>query len=665
MGVATRISAFLVGTLLLLGCARPSSESDQPGAAAKPFEYGQLSGQVTGLEPGVLPVVYAYNTERNVGYTVFVVNGQYRAVMLIPGPYQVTIRPAVDQLEGFTPETVTLDVADGARVTADFALQDVGPVPNYVGGLPYEACTANRPTPNDMPCEPPRIEPYEAIYPPGPGRDILERTCFGCHHTQLLAFNTPRIYGGGRAKKNKATWAFTVDRMHKRVPAQWGGIALGRASMMDTALLPPEDRDILVDYLAENFGIDAPSRLVQLGSEPELDLAALEKAMFVEYIYREDPEKYPVWPWPHRLDFDSDGNVWLAYHKCCIVRFDPRTGESRAYEDNGGGYGVAVDHTDGTVWFSPGYRLDPDTGLVDKWLGVNGGSLAFDSKANLWMAGFFTGITKWDRATNSIMRWDVPVLRSRPYGMIVDYKDKVWFSDYHTSGVTRFDPENETFKHFRVTDDEPTGIRRLGVDSNNMIWTATYGSPNREVDGRNIGGALYRLDPQTGEVMERRLGIEYSNPYNAEADPDDNIWVNPDNYLVKYDQQADTFTRYPLPTRTDMVKTRITRDGAVWTVYRNAGHYAGYGGTAAVLYPDKDKITTLAAYHPDNGAGYHASKYRGPLAPKVSGQEFEFSGAARNAEAFKAWALANGLPGAESVPPASAAESLEQDADAH
>ena len=52
-------------------------------------------------EPGVLPVVYAYNTDKDVGYTVFVVNGKYRAVNMIPGAYDITIRPAVEQLEGF------------------------------------------------------------------------------------------------------------------------------------------------------------------------------------------------------------------------------------------------------------------------------------------------------------------------------------------------------------------------------------------------------------------------------------------------------------------------------------------------------------------------------------------------------------------------------------
>jgi len=605
--------------------------------------YAQLTGNVTGSEPGVLPVVYAYNTDKDVAYTVYVVDGKYRAVNLIPGSYDVTIRAAVDQLEGFTPETVTLQIAADAKVTADFVLKNVGPVPNYVNGLPYEACTANRPTAADVPCEPYKILPYEEIYPPGPGRDIMERTCLACHHVQLFAFNTPRTYGGGRAKKDRAAWEYNVGRKVKRTGR---GLALGRASHFDAELLPPEDRELLIDYLAENFAADAPSRLVQLRSEPELDLQALKKAMWVEYIYHEDPEKFPVWPWPHRVDFDNDGNVWLAYNNCCVVRFDPRTGESTAFDEGGGGgYGIAADHTDGTVWYSPLNRLDPETGLIDRWQGAGGGSIKFDSKANLWMVGMGGSVMEWERKTNSIKTWKVPVVRSWPYGMIVDFTDKVWFADFFTSGVTRFDPETEEFKHFNVTKERPSSIRRLGVDSRNMIWAATYGSPNRrQPDGRNTGGSLFRLNPETGEVMQRNLGIENSNPYNAEADPDDNIWVNPDNYLVKYDQKADTMTRYPAPTRTDFVKTRITRDGAVWTVYRNAGHYAGYGGSAAVLYPDKDKITTLAAYHPENGAGHHASKYKGRPSPRVTG-DIKVSYGSRNDKEFEEWAMENDLPG--------------------
>ena len=95
--------------------------------------------------------------------------------------------------------------------------------------------------------------------------------------------------------------------------------------------------------------------------------------------------------------------------------------------------------------------------------------------------------------------------------------------------------------------------------------------------------------------MERKLGIEYTNPYNAEADRDDNIWVATDNYLSMYDQQADKFTHYPFPVRSDSVKTTIAENGGIWFIYRNAGQQIGYGGTAVVLYPDKDEIESLAA----------------------------------------------------------------------
>ena len=94
---------------------------------------------------------------------VFVVDGEYSAVNLIPGRYDVTVRPAVDQLEGFTPETVRVDIEAGAQVEIDFALRDVGVKQNYAGGMPYPVGTT--------------VLPYDEIYPAGPGRDIVERVC--------------------------------------------------------------------------------------------------------------------------------------------------------------------------------------------------------------------------------------------------------------------------------------------------------------------------------------------------------------------------------------------------------------------------------------------------------------------------------------------------------
>ena len=170
-----------------------------------------------------------------------------------------------------------------------------------------------------------------------------------------------------------------------------------------------------------------------------------------------------------------------------------------------------------------------------------------------------------------------------------------------------------------------------------MIWTATWGSRGHQ------NGKVYRLNPETGDVLERKLGIEYSNPYNAEPDADDNVWLATDNYLSKYAPEADSFTHYPIPTRSDSLKTTISANGGIWFIYRNAGKFAGYGGNASVLYPDKDKIETLAAYHSEDSPGYFLSKYKGPRASKVTGDVRKGAAEAQNAEAYAAWVKSKGV----------------------
>ena len=624
MNSLTRLTTAGFCLLALIGCSEQSSGPTE-SASAEDDGLARLSGNVEGTIEGLLPVVYAFNNDKDLAYTVFVVDGEYRAVKMIPGQYDVTIRPAIDQLEGFDPQTVSIDLGPGDEAEVDFSLTGVGPIVDYVGGVEY---------PNA------EILPYDEVYPPGRGREILERTCHGCHNVNFIPYNYPRAYSGGRAPKNKEAWAVSVDRMHKG-PA-FG--RLGKATLMDPKYLPPEDRDILVDYLAEHFPPERPPVVVQLTREPELDLEALKKAMYIEYIYYESDE-YDVWPWAHQVDFDLDGNVWLAYTACCIVKFDPRTGEQTAFEGHGGGHGIAVDQTDGTVWYSGDVvrHLDPKTGKVDHWVaedrGLGSNTQIFDSKGNLWLSLLGGGaLGKWDRATDSIVYWEVPVLRSRPYGIIVDHKDKVWFADYHNGGVTRFDPETEEFRHYPlVEDDAATSIRRLGVDSKGMIWAGTWG--NRGFDN----AILYRVDPDTGEVFRRKMDVPYAATYNAEADSQDNIWAANDNYLSKYDQVADEFTHYPIPVRSDTLKTTITRDDGIWFFYRNAGKYAGYGGNITVLYTDMDNIPTLGAYHSETSAGYQLSGYSGPPSPPVLGEERPVALGALNADEYIDFALENGL----------------------
>ena len=164
-----------------------------------------------------------------------------------------------------------------------------------------------------------------------------------------------------------------------------------------------------------------------------------------------------------------------------------------------------------------------------------------------------------DSKTDSVIWYEVPVVASRPYGIVVDNLDKVWWADYHNGGVTRFDPATEQFQFFPlVKENASSSIRRLGVDSKNNIWAGTWASIN-------YIAKLYRLDPVTGAVKEWALDdLPYAAVYNAEPDSKDDIWLSNDNYLTKFDTRAERFIHYPIPVRSDTLKTTITRDDGVW-----------------------------------------------------------------------------------------------------
>lgn len=565
-------------------------------------EMGQLSGPVQAPARLVAGMVQAYNEDRDIQYTVFTENGQYRAVNMFPGRYTVRIKKA-----GFAPVEKEIAIAAGESAQLDFELTSAPVEDDYVGGMTYPGA---------------RILPYDEVYPPGRGREIIERTCHGCHTVQLFPYNVKRTYPTGRNLKDRAAWSITVNRMHQ-------GPAFGEqgASYFDPALLPPEDREIVIDYLAENFGVDSEPRVVKKEvADPPLDEEALGKAMFVEYIFPNvegQPDRFT-----QEIDFRF-GDVYVTDRgRPGLVRLDPRTGVWEDYVGHGGGHGIMVD-LDGSIWYSGDVirRYDPNTKKRDSYViegerRLGGNTFKFDSSGDLWISLLGGGsLGKWDRQTDTITYWRVPEDEpgrtwglSRPYGLVVDHDDNVWFSEYHRSSVARFDPKTQTFRHFKITGLQPTNIRRLGADSKNWIWVSTWGRPNLEE-----GGSIYGLNPETAEVTEYPLGIPYTNPYDTQADNEDNIWASTDNYLIRLNQETGKMTRYPTPVRTDIPKMTIARNGAIWFAERNAGQAGDYGGTAAVLYPDKDQITEFAAHFAEGSPANRLSLYNGPVGPVVQG----------------------------------------------
>jgi streptogramin lyase len=531
---------------------------------------GMLSGSVTADGPFIAAKVYAQHQTRPILYMVYTENGDYRAPNMMPGQYEVWA-----QKEGFKTDRQRIAIRANGSARASFEMRSAEKAITYTGSRTLE-------TLHD---EPLVVASYEEIYPPGPARDLLEEWCIVCHGVNFLP-RQPTFREGWEAHIDFMTTTEAFGRE-------------GAVSMMPADVLEGGNREMLVDYLTENFGEDKPPQAVMSPGEAPLDEAALGKAMYVEYQFA-NTEKRPS-RWTQEPHFDKEGYVWVTERgvPSGMTRLNPWTGEYVDYDNpnpRGSPHGVVID-SEGDVWWAGRdvhlARLTPSTGEIREYKtngpAMHGHTPVLDSKENVWfsmLAGNHIG--KWDRATDKITLWESPVGRDRPYGIFVSPDDKIWYAKFHDCGVSMFDPETETFTQYKA-ESAPCAVRRLGQDSKGIVW---YGLFSR--------GILVRLDPATGEQREIKIPTGISEPYDVWPDPFDNVWLSDgaqEGVLIKFDQETEEFTFYPSPQRTDFPKVAITKEGAVWYAPRMVAMTNGGPAGLGVLYPDKDKMTTFGAFY--------------------------------------------------------------------
>src|SRR5437667_2335146 len=287
-----------------------------------------MSGTVTSSKPFKAAQVYIRNVDMRIMYMVFTNAGQFRAVSLFPGNYEISVTA-----KGFKSDVQKLAVKAGDNPKIKVSLQEVAnsnegeadPLQNV------ETLRSNRIKVS--------FDTYDNIYPAGPGRDVAERTCIICHGENFL----PSQPG------NAGVWNARVDRMmgkanFDRPAASYAeGLLSFRAQQFRFSR---QDREDLVAYLVKNFGAGAPPRNVRTVRETPLDEAKLGKAMFMEYYVPEDPPGQgvhaPEYATPgggsgtrriQDVRFDADGNVYGSDRGIPrrLVKLNPRTGERKEW----------------------------------------------------------------------------------------------------------------------------------------------------------------------------------------------------------------------------------------------------------------------------------------------------------------------------------------------
>ncbi|MEE8306149.1 MAG: hypothetical protein V3R81_02730, partial [Gammaproteobacteria bacterium] len=152
---------------------------------------------------------------------------------------------------------------------------------------------------------------------------------------------------------------------------------------------------------------------------------------------------------PYGIEVDQNDDVWFAeLWGCNVGRFNPSTEAFTEYPalEQPCAMNRLMADSEGTIWYSlsrPGFlgRLDPDTGEQEEY----------------------------DVAP---FRAESKVYGSRPYGIIADHEDQVWFGDNALGGaLIHFDPDQKAFTYYplpRQTDNP--NIDRTGEGA--IIYTS-------------------------------------------------------------------------------------------------------------------------------------------------------------------------------------------------
>ena len=526
---------------------------------------GMIAGSVTADHGDVRALrVKAHDTVQRIAYTVYTQDGRYRIFNLPPSTYDVTVIE-----ETFESPTATVEVSAGATTTVDIALTTLGAGPeqgaaargaaaqrNYGGGAADGRAA--------------EIVDFDTLYPPHPARDVMLRSCFGCHGPAGFHRRGPR---------NERGWRAAVDRMFD-IDGRVANMAPG-VPQITHDLVSVEEKDLIIEYLTANFGPGSTPRDLEL--DPLIrDEEALSEAVYIEYELNRGPRRLPSNGAPTRGSIHSvfasraePGVIWVSGNGSnSIIRMDSRDAdfETRTQElwiENPEDINVTphgiVEYRGRVYWVELTGdhfgELDPATGEMKRYpmptKGAGPHSVWVDSRGSFWYTYFASAgrIGRFDLAAQDFTEWE-PLAGFSGYGIVVDRQDRVWAVGLHTPAIYMYNQETAAWRSYPLANP----ARRPAIDANGKIWAAHY-----------FGNAISKIDPVTSAVTEYTLPLKDGNPYDVWPDDDDNLWVENGIYnsLVRFDQKTNAFTYFPFPElQAHTPKLDRDAEGTLWFTLR-------------------------------------------------------------------------------------------------
>jgi virginiamycin B lyase len=218
------------------------------------------------------------------------------------------------------------------------------------------------------------------------------------------------------------------------------------------------------------------------------------------------------------LEFDPDGNVWLAMmYQAAISKIDRKTHEVTVFpfpqewistSAQASMVSPMYSNVDGKVWTnnqedSLNYRLDLASGKFEnigqaKTPGgkrIRAYGMPTDQQNNLYQLEFGgQSIGRRDAKTLEVTIWPTSTALSRPRRGRVDEQNRLWFAQYGGDGIGMFDPKTDIIKEWRLPTPWSAPYDVVSIKDGAEVWT-----------GSMLTDWVSRLDTATGAVVDYLL----------------------------------------------------------------------------------------------------------------------------------------------------------------
>ena len=156
--------------------------------------------------------------------------------------------------------------------------------------------------------------------------------------------------------------------------------------------------------------------------------------------------------------------------------------------------------------------------------------------------------------------FEIPTKYSSPFGLAIDSKGRVWFTEMAGNSLGVLDPSTGELKEYRIP--------------------STVGLPEIE----------WEYDPKKRDTPEKAINVySVGGPGNVVVDKDGYVWfvMQLGNSVVRFDPGKEEFTEFLIPTANSLpYDLAADSRGRIWFVEKNAGKI-GY------LDPSAEKVAEI------------------------------------------------------------------------